>query len=114
FRNVSQLKEGDLVTYNGVKVGAVTRVQPERDGQRSVVRVTFSVEDRLRDAVLVDAGTEFRVVLGMLGGASLDIRSVGGVPIQQHVISEAFGLDAAGLSDAFDSLRTMIEENRKG
>jgi len=114
FRNVSQLKEGDVVTYNGVKVGVVTRVQPERDGQRSVVRVTFSVEDSLRDAVLVDAGTEFRVVLGMLGGASLDIRSVGGVPIQQHIISQAFGLDAAGLSDAFDSLRTMIEENRKG
>lgn len=114
FRTVSQLKEGDIVTFNGVRIGVVTRVVPEREGNRVLIRVHFAIDNGLRDVVVIDGTTEFRIVLGTLGGANLDIRSTGGVPISQPAIAEHFGKEGASLGDAVSSVSELVEENRAG
>lgn len=114
FRTVSQLKEGDTVTFNGVRIGVVTKVVPERDGERVLIRVYFAIDTALRDVVVVDGTSQFRIVLGTLGGANLDIRSTGGVPISQTAIAEHFGKEGASLGDAVSSVSELVEENRAG
>jgi|GEM_PF-2803011 len=114
FRTVSQLKEGDIVTFNGVRVGVVTMVVPERDGERVLIRVYFAIDKPLHDVVLVDGTTQFRIVLGTLGGAALDVRSTGGAPITQPAIAEHFGKEGASLGDAVSNVSDLVEENRAG
>jgi len=113
FRKVSQLKEGDPVTYNGVRVGTVALVAPAVDGETAMVQVTFTLDKKLRGQVLVGPGSEYTIVLGTLGGAILDIRSTGGQPITPAAIAGAWGIEGAGISDAVTSVRNLIEDNRK-
>lgn len=113
FRKVSQLKDGDAVTYNGVRVGKVALVAPDVDGASAVVRVSFTLDKKFRDQVLVGPDSEFRIMLGTLGGATLEIRSPGGRPITPEGLAGTWGVEGASLSDAVASVQGLIEDNRK-
>jgi phospholipid/cholesterol/gamma-HCH transport system substrate-binding protein len=114
FRKVTQLKEGDPVTFNGVRVGTIAAVLPDVAEGVSMVRVQFTIDKKFRKAgaVVVDASSSFRIALGTLGGATLDIRSAGGQPISQEALAAVWGEDGAGLSDAAESVQNLVEENR--
>ncbi|MFM2090348.1 MAG: MlaD protein, partial [Planctomycetota bacterium] len=112
FPQVSRLKEGDAVTYNGVKVGAVTAVAPDLIDGLPRVRVAFSIESRYKDKVLVGAGTVVRIQLPPLGGATLDLVSATGAPITPETSRTLAGQAPVGLDDAIASVRTLVEENR--
>lgn len=112
FRKVTQLKQGDPVTYNGVRVGTVASVAPAVDGETAIVVVRFTVDKAVRGAVLVNGKTEYRIALGTLGGATLDIRSPGGQPITEQAMQGAWGIEGAGISEAVASVQGLIEDNR--
>lgn len=113
FPRVSRLKQGDQVTYNGVRVGQVADVSPvlQADGSAAVA-VRFSIEVRHRDRVLVDGRTRYRIVQGILGGAVLDIVSDGGKPVEPTLLAGARGSEPASLDETIASVQAMIEENR--
>ena len=85
FPRVTRLKEGDGVTYNGVKVGTVTEVIPVllNDG-KPAVKVSFSINGDRKKVVMIDEQTEFRIAQGLLGGSSLEIAARSGVPARKH------------------------------
>jgi ABC-type transporter Mla subunit MlaD len=114
FRKVSQLKDGDPVTYNGVRVGTVAMVAPDidLDTGEAIVGVTFTLDNKLRRRVLIGPQSEFRIQLGTLGGATLEIRSPGGEPITPALVDGAWGVDGAGIADAVASVQGLIEDNR--
>ena len=114
FRKVTQLKDGDPVTFNGVRIGAIAAVLPDVDEGTAVVRVRFTIEKSFvkSKSIVVDAATHFRIVLGTLGGATLDIRSSGGQPITVDALASTWGEDGAGISDAAESIQGLVEGNR--
>ena len=113
FRKVSQLKDGDAVTYNGVRVGKVAMVSPDVDGESAVVRVSFVLDKKFRRQVLIGPATEFRIMLGTLGGGTLEIRSPGGQPITPEGLAGVWGIEGAALADAIASVQGLIEDNRQ-
>ena len=112
FKKVQQLKDGDAVTFNGVRVGTVSSVMPDVSDGAAAVRVHFMIEKKYRDVVVVDRSSVFRIVLGTLGGATLDIRSAGGQPITAEALSNVWGHEGAGLSEAVESVQGLIDDNR--
>ncbi len=112
FPQVARLKEGDAVTYNGVKVGTVTAVAPDLREGRPLVRVAFSIESRHKDKVLVDAATQVRIQLPPLGGATMDLSSQGGESITPEALMTLAGQAPVGLDEAIASVRSLVEENR--
>ncbi|MFM2092810.1 MAG: hypothetical protein RLZZ127_3299, partial [Planctomycetota bacterium] len=112
FPQVSRLKEGDPVTYNGVKVGSVSAVEPWLVDGMPRVRVSFSIEPRHRDKVLVDTATQVRIQLPPLGGATMDLMSRGGAPITPESVAALAGQAPVGLDEAIASVRSLVEENR--
>jgi ABC-type transporter Mla subunit MlaD len=115
FPRVTRLKEGDGVTYNGVKVGTITEVAPvlQSDGHPAV-QVSFSIASDRRKVVLIDEQTEFRIAQGLLGGSSLDIASKSGVPITPDAVSRHIGKEPAGVDEVLAEVQSVIAENRQG
>ncbi len=114
FPRVSKLKRGDMVTYNGVRIGQVNEVRAILDGEgRPAVQVIFRVDSGQRRNMLVGPGTVFRIREGMLGGSHLEIAATGGRPLEtQEDLNGLSGRAPEGLDDAVASLRGMIDENR--
>ncbi len=114
FPRVSRLKQSDGVTYNGVRVGSISAVTPVlSDDGRPLVEVKFTVDNNKRKAVLIDAKTEFRIVQGLLGGATMEISSSGGHPLKaQGDLAGLVGTEPIGIDETLSSVRAMIDENR--
>jgi phospholipid/cholesterol/gamma-HCH transport system substrate-binding protein len=115
FPRVTRLKEGDAVTFNGVRVGTITEVAPVlgADG-RPLVQVSFSLNSDRQKMVLIDERTEFKISQGLLGGSAMDISSRSGSPITPDALKGRMGKEPAGIDEALASLQSMIEENRAG
>ena len=113
FPRVQRLKAGDPVTYNGVRVGAVSAVDPvlKTDGT-AAVSVVFSVEDARKRSVLVGDETQYIIRQGILGGAELEIQSSTGTPITPESTKVASGAEPVGVDEAVASVHKLVEENR--
>ena len=114
FPRVEKLKEGDQVTYNGVRIGTVTEVAPilGPDGNPSV-RVTFTVQPDHQPMVLIDGNSRFSITQGLLGGSAMDISSRSGRPITPQALSQHVGQEPVGIDEVFVSVKGLIEENRQ-
>jgi ABC-type transporter Mla subunit MlaD len=114
FPRVQKLKEGDQVTYNGVRIGTITEVAPilGPDGSPSV-RVSFSVQPDHQPMVLIDGKTRFSITQGLLGGSSMDISSRTGRPITPEALTQHIGQEPVGIDEVFASVQSLIEENRQ-
>ena len=114
FPRVSKLKRGDMVTYNGVRIGQVNEVRAILDHEgRPAVEVVFRVDSGQRRNMLVGPATVFRIREGMLGGSHLEITATGGRPLEKpEDLAGLQGRAPEGLDDAVASLRGMIDENR--
>jgi ABC-type transporter Mla subunit MlaD len=118
FDRIVRLQSGDAVTYNGVKVGAVTAIVPkiEKDPQTGVevpqVEVQFSIDGSLRSAVLVGPGSEFKIDQGLLGGSALAIISHGGLPMtgERKIVNR--GTDPVAIDETMANINRLVEENR--
>ena len=115
FPRVTRLKEGDGVTYNGVKVGTVTEVIPVllNDG-KPAVKVSFSINGDRKKVVMIDEQTEFRIAQGLLGGSSLEIAARSGVPITPELVASHVGKEPADVDEVLAELHGVIIENRQG
>jgi ABC-type transporter Mla subunit MlaD len=113
FPRIARLKEGDIVSYNGVKIGTITEVVPVLKGGNPVVRVGFSVQSEYRPTVLIGEDAQFRIDQGMLGGASLEIISPNGKPISQEVLIGHMGEVPVSLGDVLNTVQQVINENRE-
>ena len=115
FPRVTRLKEGDQVTFNGVRVGTITEVAPVlREDGTPVVRISFSIQSERQKMVLIDGKTEFRIAQGLLGGSALDIASRSGQPITPELLKTQIGKEPAGIDEALASVIALVEENRTG
>ncbi|HEX3133306.1 MAG TPA: MlaD family protein, partial [Planctomycetota bacterium] len=114
FPRVQKLKEGDQVTYNGVRVGTITEVAPVLgpDGSPSV-RITFTVQKDRQPMVLIDSSSRFSITQGLLGGSAMDIASRSGRPITPEALTQHIGQDPVGIDEVFASVQSLIEENRQ-
>ncbi|GDY11905.1 hypothetical protein LBMAG53_07830 [Planctomycetota bacterium] len=115
FPRVVRLKEGDQVSYNGVRVGMVTEVAPDLIDGEPWVRVGFNLDADRRDKVLINPASRYRIVQGLLGGSQLDISSRSGQPITPERLTalRPRGDEPVGMDEAFNSIRNMVEENRE-
>ncbi len=115
FSRVSKLKEGDAVTYNGVRIGTITEVAPVlgSDGAPSV-KVAFTVDPERQSMVLIDELTRFTISQGLLGGSAMDISSRSGAPITPKILESHRGEDPIAIDDVLASVQGLIEENREG
>lgn len=114
FPRISRLKEGDIVTYNGVKIGTITEVKPVlMPNGAPAVAVGFSVQADFREQVLIGDESRFRIDQGMLGGASLEIVSPGGKPISPESLKGRVGEVPASLTDVLNTINEIINENRE-
>jgi ABC-type transporter Mla subunit MlaD len=116
FARVTRLKEGDGVTYNGVRIGVITEVAPVIDEKTGLptVKVSFSVSSDRRKSVLIDEKSEFRIVQGLLGGSTMDIASRSGVPITPEAVGQHTGQEPTGIDDVLTAVKEVIAENRQG
>ncbi|MBA3936350.1 MAG: MCE family protein [Planctomycetes bacterium] len=112
FPRVSKLKEGDMVTFNGVRVGTITEVAPVLLAGAPVVQVSFSIQAERQKFVLVDEHTQFRIVQAVLGGSALDMASHSGKPIAPDLVRGHMGSDPAGFDEVLGSVKVVIDENR--
>jgi len=116
FRKAGQLKTGDKVTYNGVKVGLIASVLPvvAASGE-PLVEVGFSVEEELKSKLLIDTKTAWKIDQGTLGGANMEISSRAGVPITQlgqPGLDGVIGEDTLAIADAVKTIKDTVDENR--
>ncbi len=113
FQRVQRLKAGDPVTYNGVRVGAVSAVDPilKADGTPAV-SVVFSVEESRKPTVLVGDKTRYTIRQGLLGGAELEILSATGNPITPEATKTVDGVVPVGVDEALSSVQKLVDENR--
>jgi phospholipid/cholesterol/gamma-HCH transport system substrate-binding protein len=113
FPRVQRLKAGDPVTYNGVRVGSVSAVEPvlQANGM-AAVSVIFSIEAIRKRAVLVDEQTKYLIRQGILGGAELEIQSSTGMPITPEGTKVATGAEPVGVDEAVASVHKLVDENR--
>jgi ABC-type transporter Mla subunit MlaD len=116
FARVTRLKEGDAVTYNGVRIGIITEVAPVIDEKTKLpeVKVSFSVNSDRRKMVLIDEKSEFRIIQGLLGGSTMEIASRSGVPITPEAVGQHTGQEPAGVDEVLSELQAVIAENRQG
>ena len=112
FPRVSKLKEGDMVTFNGVRVGTITEVAPALADGAPVVQVSFSIQAERQKFVLIDEHTQFRIVQAVLGGSALDLASHSGKPISPELVRGRMGADPAGFDEVMGSVKSLIDENR--
>lgn len=113
FPRVQRLKAGDPVTYNGVRVGSVSAVDPVlRNDGSAAVAVVFSVEEARKGTVLVGEQTSYTIRQGILGGAELEILSSTGKPITPESTKTASGSAPVGVDEAVASVQKLVEENR--
>jgi ABC-type transporter Mla subunit MlaD len=112
FPRIARLKEGDAVTYNGVRVGTITEVKPVLDGGNPAVQLGFAVQPDLRPNVLIGNKSRFRIDQGVLGGATLEIMSDGGQPISPELLKGKRGEEPTSISDVMTLIQKVIEENR--
>jgi phospholipid/cholesterol/gamma-HCH transport system substrate-binding protein len=113
FPRVQRLKAGDPVTFNGVRVGSVSAVDPvlKSDGTAAVA-VVFSVDEARKKTVLVGPETRYTIRQGILGGAELEILSLVGAPITPEATKQATGSEPVGVDEAVASVQKLVEENR--
>ena len=113
FPRIQRLKAGDPVTYNGVRVGTVSTVDPvlKADGSPSVA-VVFAIDELRRSIVLVGPATRYTIRQGILGGSELEILSTSGIPITPEATKLAVGTEPIGIDDAVASVQKLVEENR--
>jgi ABC-type transporter Mla subunit MlaD len=116
FARVTRLKEGDGVTYNGVRIGVITEVVPDLDSKsgQPMVKVSFTVNSDRRKMVLIDDKSEFRIVQGLLGGSTMEIASRSGVPITPEAVGQHLGQEPAGVDEVLAEIKDVIAENRQG
>lgn len=113
FPRVQRLKAGDPVTYNGVRVGMVSSVDPVlREDGSPVVAVVFAVDVQRQPTVLVDGSSRYTIRQGILGGAELEILSTSGAPITPEAIKHSSGSEPVGVDEALASVHKLVEENR--
>ncbi len=119
FARVVRLQAGDPVTYNGVKIGSVSRVEPvlDKDEQGhdvAVVQVDYTIDGSLKKMVLIDATSVFKIDQGLLGGSALAIVSVGGTPIKatSEKTPPPRGIEPVAIDETMASIRSLVEENR--
>ena len=113
FPRVQRLKPGDPVTYNGVRVGSVSAVDPvlKTDGT-AAVSVIFSVDEARKRTVLIGDQTKYIIRQGILGGAEFEIQSSTGSPITPDSTKSASGSEPVGVDEAVASVHKLVEENR--
>ena len=119
FQRIVRLDLGDPVTYNGVKVGAVTAVKPVLTVDKITgiatprVEIQYSITGSYQDSVLINAQTEFRIDQGLLGGSSLAIVSSGGVPIGSlNQAQIPHGIDPVSIDQTLAALKKILDDNR--
>src|SRR4051812_45970451 len=118
FDRIVRLAPGDGVTYNGVKVGAVTAIRPvvTKDPRTQVpvpeVEVEYSIDGAYREAVLVGPTTEFKIDQGLLGGSSLAIVSHGGQPMKNEGKLDNRGTNPVAIDETMANINRLVEENR--
>lgn len=114
FPRVQKLKEGDQVTYNGVRVGTITEVAPilGSDGAPSV-RIAFTVQKDRQPMVLIDGTSSFSITQGLLGGSAMEIASRSGRPITPESLAQHIGQDPVGIDEVFATVKSLIDENRQ-
>lgn len=114
FRRVARLAPGDPVLYNGVRVGKIASVLPVLENGEPRIQVAFSVDKQARPAVLIGKESVIRINQGLLGGASMEIMSDGGVPITIENIADVPANDPASFDEVIRSLQDILDENREG
>ena len=112
FASVDGLQPNDAVTYNGVRVGRVSSVEPTVIDGRPQVLVRFAIESGMRPAVLVGERTTVQIVKEMIGPASLRIVSAEGAPITPELARALRGQAPVGLAEALGSVQSLVEDNR--
>jgi ABC-type transporter Mla subunit MlaD len=116
FDHIQRLKVGDEVTYNGVKVGTVTSIQPAvvkgPQGATPTVEIEFSVDSSMRDSVLVSKDSEYRIDMGLLGGSALAIVSTGGDAIHPTEGEPPKGVSPVTLDETVSGINKVIAENK--
>ncbi len=114
FPRIQKLKEGDQVTYNGVRVGTITEVAPVLgpDGAPSV-RITFTLQRERQAMVLINTDSRFSITQGLLGGSAMDIASRAGRPITPEMLTQHMGQDPVGIDEVLNSVQGVISENRQ-
>jgi ABC-type transporter Mla subunit MlaD len=115
FPRIQKLKEGDQVTYNGVRVGTITEVAPVLgpDGSPSV-KITFTLQRERQAMVLINNESKFSITQGLLGGSAMDISSKAGRPITPEMLTQHMGQDPVGIDEVLNSVQGVISENRQG
>ncbi len=113
FPAVGGLKEGDAVTYNGVRIGAVSAVEPVVVGGAPRVRVVFDVDPRHRPSVLVSPATRVAIEKEMLGQSSVALTSTGGAMITPEALAGLLGRPPVSLGDTLTSVQQLVEDNRQ-
>lgn len=114
FPRVEKLKEGDQVTYNGVRIGTITEVAPVLSADGSpLVRISFTVQPDRQPMVLIDGTSRFSITQGLLGGSAMDISSRSGRPITPEALNQHIGQEPVGIDEVFASVKSLIEENRQ-
>ena len=114
FDRVNNLRIGDPVTYNGVRVGRVTDVVPVlNDLGSSEIAVHYDIDERMRQAVLIGEHTRFSISGSLLGGGgALTIDSHGAGQMPQPGLQPLRGSDPVDLNTVLSSVNQLIEENR--
>jgi len=114
FQRILNLRIGDPVTYNGVRVGTVRQIDPEIVGDRALATVRFDLEEGVRNAILLNDETRFTITEGFLGGGQLNILTTGrGEPLTVGNVNGRVGEDPVGINDAIQKISDVIEENRE-
>ncbi len=114
FPRVEKLKEGDQVTYNGVRIGTITEVAPILNPDGSpFVRISFTIQPDRQPMVLIDGTSRFSITQGLLGGSAMDISSRSGRPITPESLNQHIGLEPVGIDEVFASVKGLIDDNRQ-
>ncbi len=114
FDRIARLEVGDEVTYNGVKIGSISAINTVvlPDGSPKV-DVQYTVYPHALPNVLVGEQTEYRIYQGLLGGATLEIVSPGGVAIQPDAKDPPHGTTPSSIDETVSSINHILDENRK-
>ena len=114
FDRVMNLRIGDPVTYNGVRVGRVSDVVPVlNDVGSSEIAVHYDIEGRMRQAVIIGDNTRFSISGSLLGGGgALTIESQGEGSLVQPGLQAQRGSNPVDLNTVLSSVNQLIEENR--
>jgi ABC-type transporter Mla subunit MlaD len=114
FRRVARLAAGDPVLYNGVRVGKVASVLPVLEDGEPRIQVAFSVDEVAKPAVLIGKDSLVRINQGLLGGASMEIISAGGVAISAANVTGMRSSDPASFDEVMRTMQDILNDNREG